>query len=278
MYFLRTTSTAALILLFGTIVPAYAQHEEKGEKQAQPEKQQSKPQQAARPAAHQAPKPQAKPQQAHQAPKPQAKPQQARQAPKSQPKSQQAHQAAKQQPKSQQAHQAAKQQPKSQQAHQAPKQQPKSQQAHQAQPAQQTQGHPTQPQAVAWQKQQGWLKQGGGWQAHSSWQQDGDRNWASDHRTWAQRGGYGGYFIPQSTYNVSFGSQHFFRMQGEPVIYMGYPRFSYGGFWFLLVDPWPGSWAANWYATDDVYIDYADGYYLCNRSYPSFRLAITVQL
>jgi hypothetical protein len=59
---------------------------------------------------------------------------------------------------------------------------------------------------------------------------------------------------------------------------MGYPRFSYGGFWFLLVDPWPGSWAENWYSTDDVYIDYADGYYLCNRTYPGVRLAITVSL
>ena len=29
-------------------------------------------------------------------------------------------------------------------------------------------------------------------------------NWASDHRTWAQRGGYGGYYIPQDSYNRSF--------------------------------------------------------------------------
>jgi hypothetical protein len=94
----------------------------------------------------------------------------------------------------------------------------------------------------------------------------------------AQRGGYGGYYIPQNTYNLSFGSRHWFRMHGQPAIYMGYPRFSYGGFWFLLVDPWPGSWAENWYATDDVYIDYADGYYLCDRRHPSFRLAITVEL
>jgi hypothetical protein len=67
-------------------------------------------------------------------------------------------------------------------------------------------------------------------------------------------------------------------MHGQPEIYMGYPRFSYGGFWFLLVDPWPGSWAENSYATDDVYIDYADGYYLCDRRHRSFRLAITVEL
>jgi hypothetical protein len=263
MYFLRATSTAALVLLFGTIVPAYAQHEEQGEKKAQPEKQQSKPEPAARPAAqpHQQPKAQPKPQEARQAPKPQPKPQQARQAPEQQPKPQQA--------KPQQARQAPKPQPKPQ------AQQTRQAQTRQAQPAQ---GHATRPQAVAWQKQQGWLKQGGGWQAHSTWQQNGDRNWAADHRTWAQRGGYGGYYIPQATYNVSFGSQHFFRMQGQPAIYMGYPRFSYGGFWFMLVDPWPGSWAENWYATDDVYIDYANGYYLCNRSYPGVRLAITVQL
>jgi DNA mismatch repair ATPase MutL len=274
MHFLRATSTAALVLLFGTIVPAYAQHEQPNEKRAQPEKQQSKPQQAARPSAQ----PQ-KHQQAQQAPKQQPKPQVAHQTPKQQPHQQVAHQAPKQQPKQQVAHQAPKQQPKQQVAHQAPTQQPKQQPHQQTQQAQQTKGHPTQPQAVAWQKQQGWLKQGGGWQAHSSWQQDGDRNWAADHRTWAQRGGYGGYYIPQNTYNLSFGSQHFFRMQGQPVIYMGYPRFSYDGFSFLLVDPWPSSWAANWYDTDDVYIDYAGGgYYLCNRSYPSFRLAITVEL
>jgi hypothetical protein len=277
MHFLRSTSTAAVLLLFGAIVPAYAQHEQPGEKQAQPEKQQSKPQPAARPSPQQK-KPQPK-QQAHQAPKPQPK-QQAHQAPKPQPKQQQAHQAPKPQPK-QQAHQAPKaqpkQQPKPQQAHQAPKAQPKQQPAHQTQQARQPQGHPSRPQAVAWQKQQGW-KQGGAWQPHSTWQQNGDRNWANDHRTWTQRGGYGGYYIPQATYNLSFGSQHWFRMQGQPVIYMGYPRFSYGGFWFLLVDPWPGSWAENWYANDDVYIEYDDGYYLCNRSYPDFRLAITVQL
>ena len=67
-------------------------------------------------------------------------------------------------------------------------------------------------------------------------------------------------------------------MHGQPTMYMGYPRFSYGGFWFMLVDPWPGSWAENWYANDDVYIEYDDGYYLCNRDYPGVRLALIVSL
>jgi hypothetical protein len=61
-------------------------------------------------------------------------------------------------------------------------------------------------------------------------------------------------------------------------MYMGFPRFWYSGFSFLLVDPWPEYWSENWYDTDDTYIDYDDGYYLYNRRYPSVRLAITVVL
>jgi hypothetical protein len=63
-----------------------------------------------------------------------------------------------------------------------------------------------------------------------------------------------------------------------PVMYMGYPRFYYGGFSFLMVDPYPSYWAANWYESDDVYIAYNDGYYLYNRRYPEVQLAITVSL
>ncbi len=119
---------------------------------------------------------------------------------------------------------------------------------------------------------------GGGWQGRNTWQQDRARNWASDHRTWAQRGGYGGYYISGSIFSLSFGSQHWFRMHSRPTMYMGYPRFSYGGYSFMLVDPWPEYWASNWYDTDDLYIDYDDGYYLYNRRYPGVGLAITVVL
>jgi hypothetical protein len=62
------------------------------------------------------------------------------------------------------------------------------------------------------------------------------------------------------------------------MIYMGYPRFSYGGYSFLLVDPWPESWAENWYDTDDLYIGYDSGYYLYDRRHPGIGLAITVAL
>ena len=107
-------------------------------------------------------------------------------------------------------------------------------------------------------------------------QQNRAQSWTSQHRTWAQRGGYGGYYIPQDRFSLSFGMQHFFRM-GSPTIYMGYPRFSYGGFSFMLLDPWPEAWAEDWYNSDDVYIDYNDdGYYLYNRRYPDVGLALTV--
>jgi len=59
-------------------------------------------------------------------------------------------------------------------------------------------------------------------------------------------------------------------------MYMGYPRFEYGGFSFLLVDPWPEYWAENWYDFDDVYVDYDNGYYLNDRRYPQVRLAIAI--
>ena len=91
-------------------------------------------------------------------------------------------------------------------------------------------------------------------------------------------GGYGGYYIPQQTFGLYFGRQHFFRIRSRPTIYMGYPRFYYGGFSFLLVDPWPEYWPENWYVANDVYIDYDDGYYLYNRNYPGVGLAITIVL
>jgi hypothetical protein len=93
-----------------------------------------------------------------------------------------------------------------------------------------------------------------------------------------QRGGYGGYYVPQDRFSISFGSQHPFRLNTRPVIYQGYPRFEYGGFSFLMVDPWPEYWSDSWYRYDDVYVDYDEGYYLYDRRDPQVRLAITITL
>lgn len=138
----------------------------------------------------------------------------------------------------------------------------------------------TRQQAQVWQQNRGWQGQGG-WRGASSWQQIKARNWATEHRTWAQRGGYGGYYVPANQFSLYFGSQHPFRLRSRPVIYNGYPRFSYGGYSFLMVDPYPETWGDDWYASDDVYVDYDDyddGYYLYNRRDPNVRLAITITL
>ena len=80
--------------------------------------------------------------------------------------------------------------------------------------------------------------------------------------------------IPDDRFRSHFGNGHHFHM-GNPVMVGGYSRFQYGGYWFGFVDPWP----ADWYYTDDFYIDYVDGgYYMYNPYYPGARFAITVVL
>jgi len=252
----RVTGAVAIFVFCGAMLAAYAQSAGEGEKQSgkQEGKQEAKPD---KPAVKAAPQGQQRPPQAAKAQQPAPPQHPARQTPQQHP--QQAQQAPKkQQPKAAQQPQKQQQPPKL--AQQAPAQQP---------PAR------SQQQAQAWQKQRGWQ---GGWKGNDTWQGDRAQRWTSDHRTWAQRGGYGGSYIPQATFNLNFGSSHFFRLTGQPVMDMGYPRFEYRGYSFLLVDPYPEYWAANWYELDDVYIAYDDGYYLCNRNYPQVQLAVIVEL
>jgi hypothetical protein len=134
---------------------------------------------------------------------------------------------------------------------------------------------PTQRQWRDWERQKSW-RRNGAWRGQPSWQLGRSRNWRADHRTWVQRGGYGGFYIPWAQFSVSFGSGRFFRIGRQPIIVDGYPRFQYGGYSFMMVDPWPDEWSADWYANDDVYIDYDDGYYLYNRRYPGVGIAVSV--
>jgi hypothetical protein len=78
--------------------------------------------------------------------------------------------------------------------------------------------------------------------------------------------------IPDDRFRANFGQEHVFVIN-EPVMVGGFSRFQYGGFWFGFVNPWP----AEWYYTDNVYVDFIDGgYYLCNPYYPGARVAISV--
>jgi hypothetical protein len=112
------------------------------------------------------------------------------------------------------------------------------------------------------------------------WQQHRAHSWQAEHRTWLQRGGYNGYWIPEEHFRGQFGQSHQFRIKSLSLeIFGGYPRFQYSGYWFSVVDPWPEYWSEGWYENDDVYIDYfADGYYLYNRRHSGDRIAITVYL
>ncbi|MCX6590035.1 MAG: hypothetical protein NTZ56_00795 [Acidobacteria bacterium] len=140
---------------------------------------------------------------------------------------------------------------------------------------QQVQERRSQQQARTWQKQRTWAPQGS-WPQNRGWNQHQSPQWHTQHRSWPQRGGYGGYVIPQNRFVLQFGSQHGFRLQNRPAIIGGYPRFRYGGYQFMMVDPWPEGWGPNWYSTDDVYIDYDDGYYLYNRRDPGIGIAISI--
>jgi hypothetical protein len=115
-------------------------------------------------------------------------------------------------------------------------------------------------------------------QVRSGFTQSRAGSWNNDHRTWAQRGGYNGYRVPQDRFGRYFGRDHYFRISGLPLVFVGgYPRFQYDGYWVTFMDPWPEMWPETWYETDDVYLDYTDdGYYLYNRTRPGPGIAVTI--
>ena len=86
-------------------------------------------------------------------------------------------------------------------------------------------------------------------------------------------GKQGGH-IPDDRFRANFGRQHTFAI-GHPVVVEGTPRFQYGGYWFVIVQPWPVAWAY----TDVVYVDYIDGgYYLLSPVHPGVQISINVIL
>lgn len=231
---------ALLCLLAGTTIVMAAQPPQ--EKKAEPARQEkaapAQPQQHAQPARPQAQPHQEQPQRAQQ-PQPQQQQQRAQQ-PKPQAQPQQ------QQPKQQaQPQQKAQQQPRQATPPQQ-KAQPRQQARQQAQPAQQARASgqraanyaPPQrstQQAQAWQQKGGWKS--GGWQGGASFQAARASNWSGEHRGWAQRGGYGGYYIPQASFGLYFGDNHYFQIGSQPFMVGGYPEFRYGGYTFMMVDP-----------------------------------------
>jgi hypothetical protein len=80
--------------------------------------------------------------------------------------------------------------------------------------------------------------------------------------------------IPDDRFRANFGREHVFVIN-RPVIVEGAPRFQYGGYWFIIVNPWPVGWAY----TDQVYVDYiSGGYYLLSPVHPGVQVSINVVL
>jgi hypothetical protein len=248
MKIIGITSTTCLSLLLA-IAPAYAQQERQGEKQDHPDRQQGQREQD-------------KPEQQHA--------QQQRRSGRTQEQPRHAEQQQRQDQNRQQdrAQQQYRQDQHRQQQH-AQQQGTSDQNRQSRQHAQRQQGNQRHQRTPEQQRVQ-----------QSAWQQHRSQRWESDHRTWQQRGGYNGYRIPDERFHGYFGRGHGFRIYGLPFLVVGgYPRFQYSGYWFSMVDPWPGYWANDWYDTDDVYVAYVDnGYYLFNRRYPNVGIAISVSM
>lgn len=246
---------AILSLLLGSAAFAGAQQEQRNEKQDKPEQQQSR-QQPQRAQQEQRQDQSRQPQRAQQQPQQD----QNKQAQRTQQQSNQSRQ---------QPQRAQQQQDRNNQSQRAQQQQPQQNQNQRQQNARQQRGN-QQPQRT---QEQQHVQQ-------AAWQEHRARSWQSDHRTWQQRGGYNGYRIPDDRFRGYFGPQHGFRIYGLPFLVVGgYPRFQYDGYWLSMVDPWPESWANNWYDTDDVYISYVNnGYYLFDRRHPSIGIAISISM
>jgi len=249
MKMIAITSTAILSLLLGVAAPAYAQHEENGDKQDHAKQQQG---------GHE----RGQPEQQH-AQKPQ--PQHAQ--PQGQQRQQQTQRDQQQPQHNQQQH--AQQQRQEQNDHQQHAQQQQQRQDRNDHYTRSAQGRGNDRRQYSPQQQR---------VQRSAWQQHRSQNWQSDHRNWQQRGGYRGYRVPEYRYRGYFGPSHGFRIGGLPFLVVGgYPRFQYQGYWISAVDPWPSSWGDDWYDNDDVYVSYVDnGYYMYNRSYPGQGIAINI--
>ncbi len=119
-----------------------------------------------------------------------------------------------------------------------------------------------------------------GAQQRAVWPRYRAQSWNTQHRTWAQRGGYNGYRIPSSQFSLYFGRPHRFHLSHYRVrIVDSYPQFYANGFWFTILDPVPEYWNDDWYDSDDVTVIYGqDGYYLVNDRYPTTQISISVRL
>jgi hypothetical protein len=133
----------------------------------------------------------------------------------------------------------------------------------------------TETNAKEWQNKRMW-RQNGTWQGSATWLGSRATDWQNERASWPQRGGYGGAFVSQADYDRHFSTAHDFRLKSQPDMKRGYPHFKRDGVHFMMVDPYPQHWNEKWHETDDVYIQYDQGYYLHNRRDPAHAIAVMV--
>jgi hypothetical protein len=80
--------------------------------------------------------------------------------------------------------------------------------------------------------------------------------------------------IPDDKFKGNFGRTHSFTITHSTMV-NNQAAFQYGGYTFILLNPWPSEWAY----TDDCYIDYVDGeYFLFDLLHPGVRVALFVEI
>lgn len=90
----------------------------------------------------------------------------------------------------------------------------------------------------------------------------------------AMASGKSGGHIPDDKFRQHFGRSHTVVIN-QPTIVEGQPRFQYGGYWFIISQPWPAGWAYS----DQCYIDYVDGeYVLFDLMHPGVSIVLNVVL
>jgi hypothetical protein len=97
-----------------------------------------------------------------------------------------------------------------------------------------------------------------------------DQQRAQHSRNDGDRGGGGHGRISDEHYRASFGNGHNFHVnRGD----YDHRRFSYGGYSFGFIEPWPESW----YYTDNVYVVYEEGgYYMYDAIHPGMRISVNI--
>jgi hypothetical protein len=108
-------------------------------------------------------------------------------------------------------------------------------------------------------------------------EQSGDKAQSKDmaHDRHAKPAGKSAH-IPDDKFKSHFGKEHTFtvtQVVHEKTVQPGQTRFIYGGYSFIILDPWPSEWLLS----DSCYVEFVDDeYFLFDVLHPGIRVALFV--